>query len=106
MRFRAVPKDACAGFGQYDIPKLKLENPTSCLAKSRIVAQPPEPEAFHCVFGLGGFLDEMLCLVKDLTCVGSTLPQSMMHILIVFLAFVFMCLLAQATMLHLEKNVT
>ena len=28
----------------------------------------------------------MLCLVKDLTCVGPTLPNSMMHVLVLFLA--------------------
>ena len=37
--------------------------PTSCLAKSRIVAQLP------------GFLNEVLCLVKDLACVGSALAK-------------------------------
>ena len=66
--------------------QIDARNPTSCLAKSRIVAQTPEPEAFQRVFGLGGSLNEMPCLVKDLTCVGSTFPHTMIHVLVHLLA--------------------
>ena len=86
MRSRAVPKDVGTGFGQYATPKLTPETQLRVLQSPGSWHNPPEPETFKCVFGLGGFLNEMLCLVKDLTCVGSALPNSMKHILVGFLA--------------------
>ena len=41
VRPQAVPKDVCTSFGQYATPILTSETPTSCLAKSKIVAQLP-----------------------------------------------------------------
>ena len=46
----------------------------------------PETETIKCVFGLGSFVNEVLCLVKNFTCVGSTLPNAMVHVLVLLLA--------------------
>ena len=71
VRSRAVPKDVCTSFGQYATPKITPETQRRVLRSPGSWHQPPVPETFQSVFGLCGFLNEMLCLVKDFTCVGS-----------------------------------